>query len=291
MASPHRFGGPWTEEKLTRLTKYLNAYMTIMKKHPYFRVAYIDAFAGTGYVDSEADEEDRPLLQSLLEPESRAFVKGSAVKALEINPPFHNYIFIDLKKKHVTELENLKLQYPDLASRIRIVHGEANDEVKRLCRKNWKTRRAVLFLDPYGMQVEWSTLKAIAETKAIDLWILFPWAIAVNRMLPRSGEISPSWKRRLDLLFGSEAWIDRFYVKVEQEDLFGPRPVMKREANLESIKEYFVERLKEIFEGVAENPLPLTTADGRPLYLLCFAAGNPKVAAKVVKIAQDILKA
>lgn len=31
-----------------------------------------------------------------------------------------------------------------------------------------------MFLDPYGMQVDWATIEAIAKTKAIDLWILFP---------------------------------------------------------------------------------------------------------------------
>ena len=44
-------------------------------------------------------------------------------------------------------------------------------------------RRAVLFLDPYGMEVEWDTMVAIAKTQAIDLWILFPLGIAVNRLL------------------------------------------------------------------------------------------------------------
>ena len=30
-----------------------------------------------------------------------------------------------------------------------------------------------LFLDPYGMQVEWATIESIAHTQAIDLWLLF----------------------------------------------------------------------------------------------------------------------
>jgi hypothetical protein len=35
----------------------------------------------------------------------------------------------------------------------------------------------VLFLDPYGMQVDWTTIEAIARTKAIDLRVLFPLGI------------------------------------------------------------------------------------------------------------------
>jgi hypothetical protein len=45
-----------------------------------------------------------------------------------------------------------------------------------------------------------------------------------------------------------------------------------------------------VFKGVANNPLPLYNSKNNPLYLLCFAAGNPKGAPTAVKIAQDILK-
>ena len=33
-----------------------------------------------------------------------------------------------------------------------------------------------MFLDPYGMEVEWKTLQAVAATRAIDVWFLFPLA-------------------------------------------------------------------------------------------------------------------
>ena len=47
MAEP-QFGGPWTEEKLSRLRKYLRAYMTIFSTHPQaklLKTVYVDAFA------------------------------------------------------------------------------------------------------------------------------------------------------------------------------------------------------------------------------------------------------
>ena len=47
--SPHRFGGSWTEDKLNRLSRYLRAYTTALKKQR-FRLLYVDAFAGTGTV-------------------------------------------------------------------------------------------------------------------------------------------------------------------------------------------------------------------------------------------------
>ena len=63
-----------------------------------------------------------------------------------------------------------------------------------------------------------------------------------------------------------------------------------REASFEAIGAYFVERLKTVFEGVAENPLPLRNSMNVPIYLLCFAAANPKGAPPAVRIANHILR-
>ncbi len=60
--------------------------------------------------------------------------------------------------------------------------------------------------------------------------------------------------------------------------------------NLDGIADFFNERLKTIFEKVANNPLRLMNSRNNPLYLLCFASGNPKGAEIAVRIAQHILK-
>jgi three-Cys-motif partner protein len=61
------------------------------------------------------------------------------------------------------------------------------------------------------MEVEWSTIKAIASTKAIDLWLLFPLGVAVNRLLRCDGQIDESVKKKLDRFFGTTDWFDQFY--------------------------------------------------------------------------------
>ena len=56
----NKFGGNWTTIKLEILKKYLNAYTTILIKIPYYKTAYIDAFAGTGYIkDKSIIKHDR----------------------------------------------------------------------------------------------------------------------------------------------------------------------------------------------------------------------------------------
>jgi three-Cys-motif partner protein len=58
------------------------------------------------------------------------------------------------------------------------VREDANTYLKEWCeRTDWRAYRTVMFLDPYGMQVDWSLIEAIANTRAVDLWILFRLAL------------------------------------------------------------------------------------------------------------------
>jgi three-Cys-motif partner protein len=184
----------------------------------------------------------------------------------------------------------LKSEFPELAADIDVRQGDANEEIRALCAKDWSTRRAVMFLDPYGMQVEWATVEAVAATKAIDLWILFPLGIGVNRLLTRSGEIPPSWRRRLDLLLGSPDWYEAFY-KVEHIPMLFDTPEPKLvKATTETIGKYFNDRLAQIFSGVAPKPRVLLNSANCPLYLLCFAVGNSNGAPIALRIANHLLE-
>ena len=173
----HQFGGDWTSRKLEILKGYLKSYTTALKDKPTaanpFRKAFIDAFAGTGYRDARRDESKAPSAQNLLFPdfsgnEPQSLLDGSARLALQITPRFDRYIFIERNRERCAELEELKREFPDLAMDIDVRQGDANLQIQDLCSKDWSSRRAVLFLDPYGMQVEWQTIEAIAGTKAID---------------------------------------------------------------------------------------------------------------------------
>ena len=148
-----------------------------------------------------------------------------------------------------------------------------------------------MFLDPYGMAVKWKTIEAIANTQAIDLWILFPLGMAVNRLLRNDAQIDRTIQNTLNEFFGTEDWFDEFYKNDELPSLFGPLSGQKKIADFNSIEAYFIKRLESVFTKVAKNPLRLYNSRNNPLYLLCFAAGNPKGASTAVKIAQDILKA
>jgi len=285
------FGGNWTEQKLSALQKYLSAYITILSKRS-FRTAYIDAFAGTGYRESQDAREFGPMFPELAEAEPQKYLDGSARIALQIEPAFTKYIFIEQNPRRNQELHRLKDDFPHHADSIDVVESDCNEWLRDRClRYDWSEHRAVLFLDPFGMQVEWSTMEAIAQTQAIDVLILFPLGVAVNRLLRKDGKIEASWRDRLDRLFGTSDWYGAFYREMEDSNLFAQdQKVTKKIATLASISDYYVARLGSVFAAVADRPRALCNSKNNPLFHLCFAAGNPRAASLAVKIAQHVLE-
>jgi len=283
------FGGDWTERKLDVLSKYLRAYTTALKKTP-FNKLYIDAFAGTGYREVETQVPEGDLyFPELAATEPVQFRDGSARIALKSSPAFDRYIFIE-KSSRRDELEKLRLQFPDKS--ISIVGGDANTRLTEVCSQiDWKGNRAVLFLDPFGMQVEWKTIEVIAKTRAIDLWYLFPSGIGVNRLLAPSPEaIPPGWAARLDKVLGSSEWLSIFYKDTTTHGVFDTVESKERIGGTKAIADYFRERLAALFPGVAKNPGQLKNSNGTVLYHLYFAAANERGAPIALDIAEHLLK-
>lgn len=276
------FGDFWTEEKLAILKKYLSAYTIALKNQP-FNLIYIDAFAGTGYRELRKDEHGTSsLFDEINDEDSQKFLDGSTKISLQIKRPFHEYIFVEKIAKKVTELERLKKDFSD--RQIQIVNDDANSFLIDYCEKqNWQNNKAVLFLDPFATQVKWSTLEKVAKTGSIDLWILFP-LMAVNRLLANDpGKI---YYDKLNDIFGTNDWFERFYHTEQKEDLFGqPIEDIQKKCNPVEIGSFFNTRLAEIFNYVADCPRILYNTKRSPIFQFHFAS-SVNVA---LKIAGDIL--
>lgn len=283
------FGGTWTDSKLAVLEKYLRAYLSLMKGNErarHFKTKYIDAFAGSGYSlrrtkrDLVADSFSRDV-------DARGLIEGSAIRALKLATPFDSYFFIE---RSAEALSNLIGHIPDAVKlRVQLAHGDANSELAKLCAQ-WNTRseRAVVFLDPYGLQVKWNTLEKIARTQAMDLWMLFPIGMGVNRLLTTKGEPPAEWAATLDETFGTGDWRQAFYEKNVQAGLFGEVETTTKTAHFDGIAEFLLERLSTCFAHVCDRYLILRNSKNSPMFILLFAAAAPKGGAGV-KIARDII--
>ncbi len=288
-----QFGGDWTEVKLDLLKKYLVAYTNALKNQPFAKM-YVDAFAGTGYREINAQKDVPGLFMEQAEAEEAHFFDGSARLALQVSPSFDRYIFIEESPKRLEELRTVSLEFPPLAGKMDFRQGDANSILPALCKEtDWKKTRAVLFLDPFGMSVDWGTMQAIAQTKAIDVWILFPVGVGVNRLLTVNSRSMPkAWKDRLDRIFGTSDWFQRFYREQKQGMLFGDEQQTSKVGDpVQAITQFYQERLQAIFPKVASNPRYLCNSKQSPMFIFTFAIGNPNLKAQklAMKIAEYIL--
>lgn len=279
------FGGNWTEQKLEILRNYLNSYNTVLKKQPFTRI-YIDAFAGTGY-RQDRKLKDFNIFEELRENSSEEFLKGSAALALESNPSFHKYIFIENDHNKSNELEKLREKHPD--KELDIIKSDANTFIQSYCEDtDWRSTRAVLFLDPFATEVQWTTIEAIAKTQCIDVWILFP-LMAVNRLLAKDPD--KIFYDRLNLILGNQDWFEHFYKTQTLDDIFGRDiDIIKKACDFESIGNYYKSRLKTIFSGVSESTKMFCNSRKSPLFQFFFAAGNPKGVQIALRIAEHLMR-
>ena len=110
---------------------------------------------------------------------------GSPRRALRTGRGFDQYYFFDVDRRRTKMLQRLKDEHPDKEVNIQV--EDANLGVQRLARKFQLVpyARGVAFLDPYGLQLHWATVKALAETRKVDMIINFPLAMAINRLVTR----------------------------------------------------------------------------------------------------------
>jgi three-Cys-motif partner protein len=286
------FGGHWTQRKLEVLSEYLRAYTKIFKKNArarFFETTYVDAFAGTGVIPRP---EPGPFIASFFPERAEAeeeFRKGSVKRALEVEPPFDHYVFIEKDAAKCEELKEVSKEFPKRD--IRILNADANSALLDWCeRMDTERERAVVFLDPFGASVEWRVIEALADTRAVDLWVLFPYA-AINRMLVSSRTPPKAWAKRLTTVFGTAEWEEEFYETNSWHSLMEPGAkvdIISKVADLEKITDFFVKRLRATFAAVAK-PGFLRNSKG-VLFVLLFAAGNARGARPGIKIANHLLE-
>jgi three-Cys-motif partner protein len=193
---------------------------------------------------------------------------------------FDRFVFGDLTAAKLRDLEaTIDAQLPAPLSRPHVVYRPMNADrlIAEECDRMGDLERAVMFLDPFGMQVSWSSIERIAASHKIDLWYLAPTGMAYNRLMKRSGNIPEQWRRRLDEALGGRGWESAIYQSTR--DLLG-HDKLHRVEGYESVISYFESQWRNLF-GDGEMPHGVRLHRGGHLpYLLCFACSNPSVRAR-----------
>jgi three-Cys-motif partner protein len=284
----HEFGGVSTDLKLSLVEGYLSAFTTALRNR-FKELWYIDAFAGTGERTVRHAAQEGDLLLPPVEERIERH-RGSAQIAIDTNPPFDRLIFIDKNPRHCEALRVLSENYE--SRHIDVLEGDANETIKDLVRgRLWSSTRAVMFLDPYGMSVDWHTLETIRATGAIDVWYLVSLSGLFRQAARKGAAVDESKRAALTRMLGTDGWEAAWYQRITKKDLFGEIDEgHSRIADVEAMETYVGKRLGELFPKVLK-PLRLKDSRGIPQFALFFAISNPepKAIALATKIAGHIL--
>ncbi|KQS79070.1 hypothetical protein ASG25_10820 [Rhizobium sp. Leaf384] len=287
--SDHEFGNVSTDLKLSLIEAYLKAF-TIALRSQFQDLWYIDAFAGTGERVIKQSAVPADLLPGMEERIERR--RGSAQIALDVTPAFTRVIFMEKKKRYCAALEKLKAQYPE--RRIDIVRGDANVAIRaEINALKWAGKRAVMFLDPYGMDVDWATLELIRETEAIDVWYLVSLAGLFRQATRDPKKIDEKKRTAITRMLGTDDWMNAWYDAPKVNDLLGEHDqAYQRIADVAAIEAFVDKRLKSLFPKVLP-PKRLKNGNGVPMFSLFLAISNPapKAIGLATRIASNILKA
>ncbi len=211
-----QFGGSWSESKLNCVENYALAYLQVMQKQHWYILHYVDAFAGRGkqvLKSSTPSSAERLELESFFgdyseRADTETFLVGSSLRALSASRssarPFAHFTLIEADKSSCDELEAvIQSEFPDMKDKVDVICKDANVALNEyIDLVDWTRTRAIVFLDPYGLEVRWETVVRLATTGACDVWYLFPLG-GVIRMMTNDGRIPERWQVRLDQLFGT----------------------------------------------------------------------------------------
>ena len=220
-------------------------------------------------------------------------LESVALQVLAIDKPisFDLYYLVELDKSKVKSLESfIEKKFPQKKEKTFVVCEDCNKKLLSLAdylNKN-KNYRALAFLDPFGMSVEFASLQAF-QNIGCDMWILFPSGIGVNRLLKKREEaIPPAWYAKLEKVLGmSEAEIrNSFYKANPQTALFddGNR-LLKHPDPINRIIEIYSDKLKGIWKHVSKS-YPMKNSTGSVMFHFLLVSQN----STAVKIADDIVR-
>jgi three-Cys-motif partner protein len=256
--------GYWSEVKLSILEEYAKPYNQILlSRKPKLHPIYIDGFAGAGH--HMAKGSDR-------------MIEGSPTRALNVEPPFDFLHFVDIDGMRVAELKRLSAG----RSNVCVHEGDCN---KVLTSEVFPTisfanyQRALCILDPYGLHLNWETIRMAGESKVIEIFLNFPvMDMNMNVLWHNSERVSELQRERMTKFWGDNSWEEAAYPTTQ--GLFG---AMQEKGSNQDVAEAFRARLKKIagFKHVPE-PMPMRNSKGAIVYFLFFAAQQP-TADKIVK--------
>jgi three-Cys-motif partner protein len=269
------WGGIWTEQKLEAFEKYVRAYLTIMLKQRETHngwpqnIIYFDGFAGCGYrniIQNNNNNDTLTFSELEIDDEEINVYKGSAERVVKLDKKFDEYYFIDTDENALNKLKTKIEPHFDEKSKYVFWQKDINAALIEFSNYLDNSKVALILLDPFGMQLNWESIEKF-KNKKVDIWILLPSGVIINRLLDRQKNLKNI--NKLESFFGitSDEIQKEFYESKKENTLFGEREINhKINDPIEKIAELYIKRLKTIWNYVTEKPLVLYNNRNVPIY-------------------------
>jgi three-Cys-motif partner protein len=225
--------GSWTQDKLKILRQYLPGYLLATTRA--IERIYIDAFAGPGL--------NRLRRRNLT-------IDGSPLIALDAcarnGTKFDHLFFIERDPALAAELSGV-LNTRDETQRATVIVGDVNKELPKLITQLHQRSPTFVFIDPDGIEPQWTTIEAIAPWRT-ELLINFPLGMSINRN-PDSAKVTA--------YFGTAQW----------------RALWNLPARTHELLQLYKERLRRVgYQYTTEDDRLVKTSRGQHLYYLVFVS-------------------
>lgn len=135
---------------------------------------------------------------------------GSPVNALNVEPLFDEYFFIDKNRETKRALETAVGTRPN----VHIYEGDSNEDY----------RRALCLLDPYGLDLRWEVIREAGHMRSMEIFLNFPiHDMNRNVFLLDTTKMDDRQIARMDAFWGDRSWRPIMYAT--QEHLFGTEEI------------------------------------------------------------------
>ncbi len=181
----------WSIKKLIALDYYVVPFVQIMKSKGFKKWYYVDPFCGSG----------------MLEFKKKYHFPGSPLIPIFHFDllPFSGYYLSDIKSEYIDALRNRIKKIPkNKDMNIHIANADFSSRAENLFTgiqpESWKDTGYLVFLDPFGLDVDWKNMERILSSGPVDIIFTFPtWAIVWNRDNKRA-------EYKLTAYFGDDRW-------------------------------------------------------------------------------------
>ena len=112
------------------------------------------------------------------------FCRESASTTTEVRLLF----FVDNDELSIELLEKKLAEKNLVNENCNFICDDVNAQLEKLSIFINDRKAALVLLDPFGMQIDWSRIESLKD-KRVDLWILIPSGVIINRFLDKRGKL------------------------------------------------------------------------------------------------------